>query len=75
LRNGLRNGFIKLDTNCGGGFEKYCIEFVLRNWIQSFMIGFEKYLCSIACNFTLSGGEAVSRPPFGGRVVYETGNE
>jgi len=29
----LRNGFIKLDTNCGGGFEKwfeeYCVVFVL----------------------------------------------
>ena len=46
-----------------------------------FMIGFEEYLCSIACNFTLSGGEAVSRPPLGGEVYMKremseiTGNE
>ena len=75
LRNGLRKCFMKLDTKWWGGFEEYCIEFVLWNWIQSFVIWFEEYLCSIAYNFTLSRGEAVSRPPFGGRGVYETGNE
>jgi hypothetical protein len=67
--------FEKLDTKLLGRVWGNCIEFVLWNWIQSFMIGFEEYLCSIAYNFTLSGGEAVSHPPEGGWGVYETGNE
>jgi len=69
LRNGLRNlcciwfkkWFYKLDTKCGGGFEKYSVVFGLRNglrnWIQNGGGGFEKYsIVFVLRNWIQNGG-------------------